>query len=168
MKKVLCAILALALLVCFSACQTDAPSAENPTPQEPLTDRYLREIQDTYDAQMAKEENQSTAQMVQITQQYTQTWSDVAQEYYEKLMGFSGELSSRETLQSVEDLRAYVETQKQTFDADYLSKSDAYLQSLQESYGGGSIIGLSMSVFQYDLQKNWALSLLQLYDTYCQ
>ena len=163
MKRTMCALLAVLMLVgCFML-----PACKKTEEQEVLREKYLREIQEGYDAEMAKEENQTTLAMTQLTEQYAHAWKTAAEDCYESIMTFDGKFSSNESFDSIKALRDYVKTEKETFDEDYQTQCDAYLKSLQATHGDGTIVGLSMAVFQYGLQKDWALTLADLHDTHC-
>jgi len=160
----MCAILAVLMLAgCFllTACQ-------KPAEEEPLQEKYLREIQTAYDAEMAKEENQTTAAMVQLTEQYAKAWQAAAKDACDRIQNYKGNLRSNDRFDSVSELQKHVTEAQREFDETYETKCAAYLKTLQETHGGGSIVGLSMAVFDYDLQKDWALTVLELYDTCCQ
>ena len=162
MKRTMCiflAVLVLAGCVLLTAC-------EKPV-EEPLQAKYLREIQDAYDGEMAKEENQTTSAMVQITQHYADLWKTAAEDCYEKIMAFGGKLTANDRFDSLDALRAHAAEAKKAFDAGYEAQCEAYFRSLQEAHGDGTIVGLSMAVYEYELQKQWALTLCDLYDTCC-
>lgn len=166
MKKILCAILALVMLVSLCACQKDVEDMAA-QPQGPVTDVYLRDIQGAYDAEMAKEENQNTVTMVQLTQDYAEKWKTVAEEYCAKIMAFDGALTPNPRFNQVEAMKSYISATKADFESSFQRRSDDYLQSLQDVHGGGSIMGLSMAVFEYGLCKDFALEILRVYDSCC-
>lgn len=191
MKKVVCSFCAMVFVFSLTACggepknsattsvnqttntsvitnsidsTTTSSETSNITDKEDLTEKYIREIDDAYIEESKKEENSSTLKIIEVTDTYAAKWTDLADEYYNKIINYESSVTETENYSNTEELRAYVSGLKTTFTTDFQTKSEEYLKSLQDQYGTGSIIGPAMATYKYNLQKEWALQILEIYE----
>ena len=101
--------------------------------------------------------------MIELADSYAKKWEQVADEYYNKIMGFSGDSQLDGKHYSAEELHSYASDLKTKWEKESKEKSDNYLKTLQETYGSGTIIGPLISNYNYESQKEWALELVGIY-----
>ena len=179
MKKRFCVWLLVAgVLVCLAGCQSAAAGGavscgtENSTvketvdaPTQPLSlrDQLLEEIDGAYAAEAELPENCTTVGMCQLAAQYTEKWAQVADEYYGKIMAYDGREPLSEAYYTAEELHTFVANLKTGWEQYYAVQKENYVKVLQAVYAGGTIVGPMTADHLYQLQRTWALQLVDIY-----
>lgn len=132
-------------------------------PNASLSERLDIEIDSAYVLEQSYPENQSTAGMVDLSAKYAAKWAQVAEEYYQKIMEF--ELAEpNETYGTSEDLHTYVTNMKTEWEAYYAAQCENYEKTLVAIYGGGTIVHPIIASYKYNMQREWALRLVTIYE----
>lgn len=139
-----------------------SPTDPSVNPNASLSEKLDIEIDHAYVLEQSDPENQSTAGMVELSVKYAAKWAQVAEEYYRKIMKHQLEEPS-EIYGTSEDLHTYVTNMKNDWEAYYASQCENYEKTLVAIYGGGSIIGPIFADYQYNMQRDWALRLVKIY-----
>lgn len=132
--------------------------------QETLSERLVREIDSTYREEQKSPEDGSTIGMVELSNKYAQKWKQVADEYYDKIMKYDGITQLDENYYSSDDLHTFVSNMKKSWESYNKEQCDNYGKTLSAIYGGGTIIGPLLADFEYNMQKDWALRLVNIYE----
>ena len=176
MRKTIIYILLTVLLVCLCSCQKAnvESGGGNPAPvvsaveesnvKEPLSEKLIREIDGAYLEEQKKLENDTTIGMVQLTNKYTDEWKQVADEYYDKIMEYDGVIQPSEAYYSSDDLYTFVSNMKINWEQYNQEQCDSYMKTLQTIYGAGTIVGPLFAEYEYEMQKDWALQLVEIYE----
>jgi len=187
MKKRMSLFLATAVLMLgFCACQpksketnsdetlTTAESTVEETPttaesttsenqvQETLAEKLLREIEGAYREERESTENSSQGAMADVDYKYTQKWKQIADEYYQKILTHDVMVGTGTGDSSVSGTAALSEM-KNNWEQYYKQQCDSYEKVLGTIYGGGSLAGIMHSSYRYEMQKEWALELVEIY-----
>lgn len=142
---------------------TTQPSVSTTLPVS-LQDKYEAEVEADYAADAELPEYQSTAGMCELSDKYTKRWSDIADEYYDKLLAYELEEDISTPYCSVEEYRTALADMKAAHE-DFVEKEmTAYSIILRYEYQGGSISGVIAAGHRYELEKTWALKILDLCD----
>ena len=139
------------------------PTAPSVKPNASLYEQLNIEIDNAYELEQSYPENQSTAGMVDLSAKYTAKWAQVAAEYYQKIMAYELEEPS-ETYGTSEDLHTYVTNMKTAWEAYYAAQCENYEKTLVAIYAGGTIVHPIIADYQYDMQREWALRLVTIYE----
>lgn len=142
---------------------TTQPSVSASTP-ESLRDKYEAEIEADRDADADLPEYQSTVGMCELSDKYTQRWRDIADKYYDKLMAYEHEEDYNTPLCSVEEFRTALANMKAAHEDHVEKEMTAYSTVLRYEYQGGSLSGVIAAGHRYDLEKEWALKILDMCD----
>lgn len=175
MKKTV-AIFLIGVVLLFSLCacagnnessdpaSTDTSSTTRSQASETLSEKLIREIDTDYLEKQNLSEYSSTIGMIELAEDYTAKWAQVADEYYDKIMKYNASAKVDGKNYSAEELHTYVADMKTTTLADNDKKLQDRIAELQNTYDGGSIIGPLAANFEYQLQKEWALKLVGIYE----
>lgn len=106
----------------------------------------------------------STADMVYVNQKYADMWQDVANKYYEKIMNYNGIIQPSDNYYTSDDLHTFVSTMKNNWEQYYKIESENYLKTLQAIYQGGTVTSTIISSYHYNMQKEWALRIVDIYE----
>ena len=136
---------------------------ESNTIEESLTEKLIREIDGAYAEESKLPESSTTVGMVELADKYTQKWQQVADEYYNKILEFDGIITPNENYYSSEDLHTFVSNMKTNWEKYNQVQCENYLKTLQTIYGAGTIVGPIMADYEYEMQKEWALQLVGIY-----
>lgn len=124
-----------------------------------LSERLDQEIHDAYELERSYDENQSTAGMVEVSEKYAAKWAQVAETYYQMIMAYDLDDDS-----TSEYLHTHVTNMKNEWESYYLIQSENYQNVLLTIYGGGTIVGPVFADYQYEMQRDWALRLVHIYE----
>ena len=139
------------------------PTDATAKPNTSLYEQLDIEIHNAYELEQSDPENQSTAGMVVLSEKYAAKWAQVAEEYYQKIMAHElDELN--ETYGTSEDLHTYVTNMKTAWEAYYAAQCENYEKTLVAIYAGGTIVHPIIADYQYDMQREWALRLVTIYE----
>jgi len=133
------------------------------TVSESLADKLAREIDSAYAKELELPEASSTIGMIEAANKYTDKWKQVADEYYNIIMAYDGITQPSEAYYSSDDLHTFVSNMKTSWEQYNQVQCENYLKTLQTIYGGGTIVGPIMADYKYDMQKEWALRLVKIY-----
>ena len=122
------------------------------TKDENLAAKIEAEIESEYLADALLPSYGTTIGMVELAEKYEERWSEVADEYYKKIMN-----------EGDKALRSKVETKKTDWEAQSQKQLSDYIDSLKEQYGSGSIIGPLVADYKMKQQKQFALELVSIY-----
>lgn len=151
-----------------SASTDDTPATTQPsvsaTPPVFLREKYEAEIEADYAADADLPEYQSTAGMCELSDQYTKRWRDIADKYYNKLLAYEHKEDVSTPYCSVEEYRTALADMKAAHE-DFVEKEmTAYSTILRYEYQGGTISGVIAAGHRYNLEKEWALKILDMCD----
>lgn len=139
------------------------PTDPSVKPNASLYEQLNIEIHNAYELEQSYPENQSTAGMVALSEKYAAKWAQVAEEYYQKIMAHELEEPS-ETYGTSEDLHTYVTNMKTAWEAYYAAQCENYEKTLVAIYAGGTIVHPIIADYRYDMQREWALRLVTIYE----
>lgn len=131
---------------------------------EALSDKLIREIDGAYIEERKSPENSSTVGMVELTTKYTNKWKQVADDYYDKIMQYDNTAQIDESGVLIDDLQASVCKMKTNWDRYYKEQSEEYANTLYAIYNGGTLMRPMLADYKYELQKEWALKLVSIYE----
>ena len=132
-------------------------------PKESLTEKLIREIDGAYAEESKLPESSTTMGMVELADKYTQKWQQVADEYYIKILEYDGIITPNENYYSSEDLHTFVSNMKTNWEKYNQVQCENYLKTLQTIYGAGTVVGPIVADYEYEMQKEWALQLVGIY-----
>lgn len=149
--------------------QTTTQSTEEAQPPADtpifLRDKYEAEVEADYAADADLPEYQSTAGMCELGDKYAQRWQKIADQYYDKLLAYELEEDISTPYCSVEEYRTALADMKAAHE-DFVEKEmTAYSTVLRYEYQGGTICGPIAADHRYELEKAWALKILDLCDS---
>ncbi len=127
-------------------------SAEN---EESIAEKLSHEIDGAYREEQNKPEYTTTIGMIELADKYTKKWAQIADDYYNKIMD-SAKISK--------DYKNNVFNMKINWEKDSEKQYSDYVANLQATYSGGTIIGPLAANYKYEMQKKWALQLVEMYD----
>lgn len=173
MKKLICLILCLSVLtVCFCSCKETDNNIDEITPtentqteidqSETLADKLIKEIETCYNKELGLPENSSTAGMRSVSSKYTEKWKEVADHCYNKIMNYNGIVAESEDYYTSDDLHTFVSNMKKSWELYYKEQCENYEKALATIYSKGSVVGVIFANCQYEMQKEWALQLVQI------
>lgn len=143
---------------------TTVPREEAPTKRVSLADRYLDEVETAYDADANLPEYQSTAGMCELNDKYAKRWQEIADEYYDKLMAFEYDFET--PFCGVEEFRSALADMKANHEEYVEEEMDAYVSVVKYELQGGSASGVVISGHRCELEKEWALKILDICDMF--
>ncbi|MBE6798051.1 MAG: hypothetical protein E7531_06960 [Ruminococcaceae bacterium] len=79
-------------------------------------------------------------------------------------MKYDGITQLDENYYSSDDLHTFVSNMKKSWESYNKEQCDNYGKTLSAIYGGGTIIGPLLADFEYNMQKDWALRLVNIYE----
>lgn len=139
-------------------------SIEDEGIKESVYEKLIREIDGAYAEESKLPESSTTFGMIELADKYTEKWKQVADEYYDKIMKYNGIISLNENYYSSDDLHIFVSNMKTTWEEYKQEQCDNYLKTLQTIYEGGTIVGPLFAEYRYEMQKEWALQLVDIYE----
>ena len=171
------AVFALSLCACNNADTENKKSSEAPTSstsslenetvenqaKESLSEKLIREIDAAYIEAQKEPENGTTIGMIELADEYTAKWKQVSDEYYDKIMKYTGAARLDGKQYSADELHTFVSDMKTNREAEDKVNSENCYKELQNTYGGGSAIGPIFANYKYEMQKEWALKLVEIY-----
>lgn len=139
------------------------PTDPTVKPNTSLYEQLDIEIDNAYELEQSDPENQSTAGMVALSEKYAAKWAQVAEEYYQKIMAHELD-EPNETYGTSEDLHTYVTNMKTAWETYYSAQCENYQKTLVAIYAGGTIVHPIIADYKYDMQREWALRLVTVYE----
>ena len=175
MKKIIALLLSFAICIAFCGCEneTGSDSAVSSVPTvdskeskvtESLSEKLIREIDGAYQKDSRLPEYSTTAGMVELAYKYTDKWKQVAEEYYAKIMEYKGNVQLSVTDYSSEDFHTFVSNMKTNWEEYSQKQCENYLKTQLYIYDSGTIVGPIMAHYKYELQKDWALEIVGIYE----
>ena len=174
MKKIIALVLSI-LMLFLCGCQLDNQnkSDHNSTPsktdgqdiitEESISKRLVREMDEALKKELEDPNNYSTTEMANVTLKYTEKWQKIADEYYNKLMEFDGIIQLNEHYYSSDDFHTFISEMKKNWEQYYQIECENYLKVLEAIYNGGTITITFMADYEYEMQKDWAVKLIDIY-----
>lgn len=183
MKKLAVILCCVILAVSLCACKKDAEKETNNNldvgsnsstsligddvvedqVDESLYEKLIREIDGAYIEEQKAPESSSTVGMVELSDKYTEKWKQVADEYYDKIMKYDGITQLNENYYSSDDLHTFVSNMKTNWEEYNQKQCTNYVKTLQTIYGAGTIVGPIFADYKCEMQKEWALQLVGIY-----
>lgn len=183
MKRFLCLIIAVIMVISLGACggansdestdtdnattlQTEPSQAVTTAPQkvqnteETMYDRIVREIDGEYKEKQELPENYTTAGMVQLAVEYREKWEDVAQTCYEKLMEYEPIELPDSNLCSAEEFHTYIDDYMKNWEQYRDADFEMYGKIILRTSGGGSAVAPRCAQYEYRRTMEWALGLV--------
>ncbi len=130
-----------------------------------LTDMIVENIDKAYKADQELPEFSTTGGMVQLAEQYSLKWQSVAEEYYGKLMEYRFSEEYPEMGQTTEELHKVISDMKESWERYYTEEIKNYEIILNQIYAGGTIRYPLLADYRYELNMEWALKLVSIYDS---
>jgi len=124
---------------------------ETGTNKETLTEKLIREIDDAYHKEAELPEFSTTVGMIELADKYAGKWKQIADEYYNILI-------------KNDNLHTYILNMKNNWEEYYQTQCENYIEILHSIYDHGTIIGPIFAHYKYELQKDWALRLVEIYE----
>ena len=163
MKRILILITLLSIFFLCS-CETknfqQEPDINTSEEKELISEKLLHTIESEYKKESEYERYLTTAGMIELANKYKNKWDAVSDEYYEKIISVTKENFKDKKdviLQKLNNLKAsYEEYEKSNLDL----KKEIY----NLKYSGGSIIGPLCANELYELRKNYALEIVDIYE----
>lgn len=166
----ICVLVVLSTCACESEATSDlldtAFSTTDPAEEavtESLCEQLMREIDIAYHKAQELPENGTTVGMVDLADSYAEQWKQVANVYYDKILKYDGIAQLKENQYSSDDLHTFVVNMKTNWEAYYQVQCENYVKTLQTIYGSGTIVGPVFADYKYEMQKEWALQLVGIY-----
>lgn len=166
----------LVLTFCLCGCQKEKvenvgenatsveTTVEEKNTDEALYEKIIREIDDAYLEEQKKSENCTTVGMIELADKYTEKWKQVADEYYNKIMEYDGIFQPNENYYSSDDLHTFVSNMKINWEQYNQVQCENYVKTLRTIYGSGTVVGPIFADYKYEMQKEWALQLVGIYE----
>lgn len=185
MKRILCLIFAVLMLITLGACsgeeaentaetnavttlqtesaqiETTAPEKEQVT-EETLYDRFVREIDGEYKEKQELPENCTTAGMTQLAVEYTEKWEEVAQTCYEKLMEYEPYELPNGNYYTKEEFQTIITDLKENWEQYIEDDFEIYRKVITVQFGAGTGAGPSFANYRYRRTMEWALELVRI------
>ena len=124
-------------------------------------------IQQKIDGELKKEqyldENCTTMGMANFYLKYAEKWESIANQYYERLFDFKEDWYSLDESNTNEDFYESISRMKEIRETYRDELLDAYYMNKRSLYGTGSYVTVGMAVCEYDLAKDWAMRVLNIY-----
>ena len=185
MKRIALFALAFAMVLSFFGCNGSKISVENnvdssaydttlatneatTVPDEEqdmhvsLSQKLIDEIDGAYREEVKNGEVSSNVGKVDLTSKYTEKWKQTADEYYGKLMEYEGIVPPSDIYYSSDDLHTFVSDMKNTWETYSKEQRKNYLKVLQTVYAAGTIVGPLIAEYEYDMQMEWTLELVEI------
>ncbi len=128
-----------------------------------LSESLIREIEDAYKAEALTGDN-STIGMVERAAKYTNMWQQVSNEYYNKLINYENIEKYGEIGHTADEFHSYIKNMKTSWEKYYAEQCENYREVLFTIYGAGTITKPIFADYQYEMQKDWALRLVEIYE----
>ena len=189
MKRIALFALAFAMVLSFFGCSGNDPdvahnedsTAEKTTkatdettdiPDELEIPEYVplsQKLRDEIDGAKKEEarnnfDYSTTVGMVELADKYRKIWEEKADEYYKKLMDYEDpDLQDYfGYIYTTDDLHTFIFDMKNTWEAYSKEQRENYLKVLQAIYGPGTIVGPLIAEYEYDMQMEWTLELVEI------
>lgn len=132
------------------------------TVQVSLSEKLINEIDDEYLSESKLPEFSTTMGMIELSDRYADKWRQIADEYYNKIMEYDGISQLDENNYSSDDLHSYVSEMKANWDLYYQEQCESYVNTLRTIYDEGFAVGPMFAEYKYEMQKDWALQLVEI------
>lgn len=161
MKKCVVLVMILAVLSLCS-CGENLPATENninDTSVESIKDKLVADIEGEYQKETEKAEYMTTLGMIELANKYGDKWKAVSDEYYNKILSaFTGP--------EADGLKEKLDALKVSYEEYAKDNLAVHTEIYKSQYTGGSIIGPLCASKQYELQKEYALTLIGIYEQF--
>lgn len=177
MKKYIGLLVLIAIMLCTVCGCTEVESGQNvdssTTVVEPvveqqekvsLEDKLVSEIEGAYHKESKLPESSTTIGMIQLAEKYTEKWKQVADKYYDEILKYDDIIQINEDYYSSDDLHTFVSNMKANWEEYNQVHCENYAKTLRTIYGNGTIVGPLLADYEYEMQKDWALQLIDIYD----
>lgn len=134
------------------------------TVDESLAEKLIREIDGAYAEESKLYESSTTVGMIELADKYAERWKQVADEYYDIIMNYDGIVQLDDNHYSADDLHSFVSNMKTNWEEYNQEQCANYVKILQTIYGSGTVVGPSFAVYKYEMQKEWALQIVGIYE----
>jgi len=164
-KKIIFLILLITMLLCSCEKHTSTPESlvdntTNVKQQETLGDKLIYDIENEYTIESQKPEYTTTVGMIDLKYKYAEKWENISSEYYHKIENHIKKNSGETRADLLESLEEF----KEKYEQYIKSNIDMYSEIYNLKYKGGSIIGVLGASKHYELQKEYALELIEIYE----
>ena len=129
-----------------------------------LYDKLIENIDKAYKTEQELPEFSTTGGMVQLAEQYSLKWQEVAEEYYSKLMEYRFAEEYPDMGQTTEKLHKVISDMKESWERYYTEEIANYEIVLNQIYAGGTIRHPLLADRRYELNMEWALKLVSIYE----
>lgn len=130
-----------------------------------LYDKLIENIDKAYKAEQEKPEYSTTGGMVELADRYSLKWQQVAEEYYAKLMEYRFKEEYPEMGCTTEQLHKVIYDMKDSWKTYYDQEIANYQIVLNLIYAGGTIRQPLLANYKYEMNMEWALKLVSIYDS---
>jgi len=172
MKRI-CIFLLLLPILCFCSCQETlkAPFFEEQEPS--ISEKLLQSIEGEYEKDSEKPEFTTTPGMIALNEKYADKWAAVAEEYYGKIISVIEDTEYYEHIidifgdsrdEKTNEIKNTLDKLNASYDEYAENRLEAYSQVAGLRYAGGSIFGPYYAAQRYELEKEYALILVGLYE----
>lgn len=129
-----------------------------------LYDKLIENIDKAYKTEQELPEFSTTGGMVQLAERYSLKWQEVAKEYYSKLMEYRFAEEYPDMGQTTEKLHKVISDMKESWERYYTEEIANYEIVLNQIYAGGTIRYPLLADRRYELNMEWALKLVSIYE----
>ena len=163
MKRTISLFLIMAVLIAvFCSCGLNEGKTDESDIQESLKIRLIHKIDDAYKEKLKLSEYNTTAGKIELSEIYAEKWKQVSDEYYSKLMVYDDVVQLEEYYPSVDDFHNYISFMKENWNEYSQDQSENYAKILEVVYGSGSMAGSVFAEYEYEMEKDWALQLIDV------
>lgn len=175
-KNSVCLLLIAVLILSFVGCGRNNSNIvnENSSPavsdvesfnaEQSLSEKLINEIDGAYSEDAKLPEYSATVGMIELANKYTEKWEQVADKYYNKIMEYDGIIKLSDDYYSSDDLHTFVLNMKTNWEQYNQVQCDNYMKTLRTIYASGTIVGPLYADYEYEMQKEWALQLVDIYE----
>lgn len=129
-----------------------------------LSEALLQMIDGAYKEESKFPENCSTVGMCELADKYTKKWKEIADEYYDKIMAYDEDIQLSDAYYSTDDLHTFVSNMKTSWEKYNKEQCENYVKVLETIYPGSPEITITSANYAYELQKEWAIKLVEIYE----
>lgn len=166
MKKII-VLGVLSFILCLCSCETKPSVPEVNTndttavaKEESLRDSLLHSIEGDYEKESKLDEYVTTVGMIDLANKYADKWDAVSAEYHDKIISVV-----EEAFEAEKDIFAEkLDKLKASYEEYAENNLDIHTEIYNLRNSGGSIIGSLCASEYYELKKEYALELVDIYE----